>query len=1017
MSSRPVRLNLMIGIAIAVLWTFNAVVSAGIPATKWQTDGVHALHFGARTVAISDSAGGIFLAGFNPFEPDAGLRLQHLANDGTKLWAAGSIKLEGSPFGTPAIASDGAGGIIVAWKDGRRSIEFNESTEELFAQRLDTNGQVLWQARGVPLATGCLPNLVCGSPKDNLQMISDGAGGAILTWMEVRDGFHLSVWAQKIRADGSIAWSSSGVPIAFGMVGVYSDYPKLVSDGSGGAILAWEDSRVGVGFGIYAQRVDARGLLQWPINNGIQVAQAIVSVGTKGFDIVADGIGGAFLTWVDRRTQDPNNQNAEIYAQRLNSGGQPQWTAGGIPICLNPMEQYHPLVVNDGEGGAIIVWEDQSALNGEFPWIAGQRVNGSGTVLWATNGVALSTEYGRDHFLISDGNGGAITVFQRAKTVNGQLQSQIILQRIDGAAQRLWGLSGFTMRSAANFNSSFNPEFISDGIGGAIVYWPDLRNSQNFPEQYAQRVSEVDLISKGTIGIAPVFASSGTVAQVPVTVVLGSNVSIDAITFSISVSPLGSAPAVTSQLLFQKDASIASAPAINSTLSSMTVTWNGPIPALTGVRRLGYIQMSIPNGAIAGHTYSVIITSSPASFTSVPVKLTSGLNQFVQVVAGTYLVGDDFQASGNDLGSFGNGILTTNDILFQLRAIVNRTGYRPPSCSDRYDALDVFPLDTGSRGGDTLLNNLDLLANWTRVNGQDASRPTRTPRNLPCPGISPLSISPDGKVSNLGIDTHYIAQGTVSVGSVLDHRAVVARIPLTLNLDQSLSIDSLSIGVRVVPSGSTFSVVERMTFEPSSGVQAPTIIDSESSGDSMALAWLGPVSFSGIVQLGWLNIKSSVLTPYGESYAIQLTGASATTGSGTANVDLALGANSTLTIVLNPKVTITQDPAQTDPTTQLPITFKADFTESVTGFTASDVVLSGTATGTIMVAVSGFGSSYNVVITGNITGSGTITINIPAGAAFSGSTGLPNIAAINTDNSVYFSTEPIRRVRGQITGE
>ncbi len=63
-----------------------------------------------------------------------------------------------------------------------------------------------------------------------------------------------------------------------------------------------------------------------------------------------------------------------------------------------------------------------------------------------------------------------------------------------------------------------------------------------------------------------------------------------------------------------------------------------------------------------------------------------------------------------------------------------------------------------------------------------------------------------------------------------------------------------------------------------------------------------------------------------------------------------------------------------------PVNFAVSFTEAVTGFLASDVVLGGTAGATTPV-VTGSGTLYNVAVSG-MTGDGTITMDIAADAAF-----------------------------------
>jgi hypothetical protein len=48
----------------------------------------------------------------------------------------------------------------------------------------------------------------------------------------------------------------------------------------------------------------------------------------------------------------------DIYAQRVNSSGAAQWTADGVVLCDAVFDQTYPVVVSDGAGGAIAAWTD-----------------------------------------------------------------------------------------------------------------------------------------------------------------------------------------------------------------------------------------------------------------------------------------------------------------------------------------------------------------------------------------------------------------------------------------------------------------------------------------------------------------------------------------------------------------------------------------------------------------------------------------------------------------------------------
>jgi hypothetical protein len=102
----------------------------------------------------------------------------------------------------------------------------------------------------------------------------------------------------------------------------------------------------------------------------------------------------------------------------------------------------------------------------------------------------------------------------------------------------------------------------------------------------------------------------------------------------------------------------------------------------------------------------------------------------------------------------------------------------------------------------------------------------------------------------------------------------------------------------------------------------------------------------------------------------------------------------------SPAVTVNQAAGQSDPTLNSPINFTAIFSESVTGFENSDVVISGTA-GADAAVVTGSGDTYNIAVSG-MKFTGDVNVSIPANAAFDAA-GNATLHSTSTDNKVIFS--------------
>jgi len=186
------------------------------------------------------------------------------------------------------------------------------------------------------------------------------------------------------------------------------------------------------------------------------------------------------------------------------------------------------------------------------------------------------------------------------------------------------------------------------------------------------------------------------------------------------------------------------------------------------------------------------------------------------------------------------------------------------------------------------------------------------------------------------------------------------------------------------------------------------------------------VSFTGSTAGGTL---AAAVAGSGENYTVSVSGM---TTSGTVVASIPAGAavdadnNPTLaststdnSVQFNsppPTVTINQAVGQADPATGVPISFDVLFSKPVTGFTASDVVFTGsTAGGTLLVAISGAGPGYTVSVTG-MTTNGTVVASIPAGAVTDAGN-QPNAASTSTDNTVTFTAGPPGVTINQAAGQ
>jgi hypothetical protein len=337
----------------------------------------------------SDGAGGAIITWYDYRSGTYDIYAQRVNASGAVQWTTDGVALctvTGNQQ-SPQITSDGAGGAIVTWYDFRSGSRY-----DIYAQRVNASGSVQWTANGVALCTAT-------GWQYNPMIVSDGAGGAIVTWQDYRSGNN-DIYAQRVNASGAIQWTANGVALCTATGNQES--PQITSDGAGGAIVTWSDYR-GASPDIYAQRVNASGAIQWTANG---VALCTATGNQESPQITSDGAGGAIVTWNDGRSLP-----YDIYAQRVNASGSVQWTANGVALCTATGGQYNPMIVSDGAGGAIVTW--QYDRSGTYD-IYAQRVNASGAIQWTANGVALCTATGNqfDPTIATDGSGGAIVTWR-----------------------------------------------------------------------------------------------------------------------------------------------------------------------------------------------------------------------------------------------------------------------------------------------------------------------------------------------------------------------------------------------------------------------------------------------------------------------------------------------------------------------------------------------------------------------------------------------------------------------------
>ncbi len=371
---------------------------------------------------VTDDSGGAIIVWMDwraQDEKGEDLYAQRLSADGRILWKESGVPVCVMPdHQTIAdIVSDSSGGVIIVWTDMRNG------HREIYAQRLDASGNALWQENGVPV-------VATGAYLDEIRAASDGSGGAIIVWVDGR-GSEYDIYAQRIDSQGRTVWQENGIPMSTAPGSQRN--PQMASDGAGGAVIAWYNGDASP-TSISAQRVSSEGRTLWR-GNGVVLATA-----EGAPKLINDGRGETLMTWLEmpKPTAAFPGQWA-LYAQKLNSEGKGQW--GEEPVVLSPGIDHglDAQIASDGFGGTIIVWRLGSTPHKEGT-IYAQKLDSKGNPSWVDTGVVVypvsTFKYQGFPQVVSDGSGGAIIVSVLGRSPVAK--DLIYAQRIDSEGNCLW---------------------------------------------------------------------------------------------------------------------------------------------------------------------------------------------------------------------------------------------------------------------------------------------------------------------------------------------------------------------------------------------------------------------------------------------------------------------------------------------------------------------------------------------------------------------------------------------------
>jgi hypothetical protein len=324
------------------------------------------------------------------------------------------------------IASDGSGGAFITWGDSR----LGAGNADLYVQRVLAAGSVdpAWPLNGQDVCTAPGDQLAPAIVSDGVVPIGGGPG-AIVAWQDLRTGTTYDVYAQHVLAGGiaDLAWPRNGRAVC--TAAGNQENVSLVSDKAGGALVIWRDFRAGTTQAVFAQHVLANGAVDpaWPVNGRLLLTQPNTFDRPTRIPTLADGHGGAIVVWENWN----GVATADLAAQHVRANGtlDPAWPAAGRAVSSAINSQLDPCLVADLAGGAIVCWDDARGASVDI-YAQHVRADGSLDPAWPSGGRAVCAAAGSQSGILAlaDGAGGAILTWNDQR--GGDQNSDVYAQRV-----------------------------------------------------------------------------------------------------------------------------------------------------------------------------------------------------------------------------------------------------------------------------------------------------------------------------------------------------------------------------------------------------------------------------------------------------------------------------------------------------------------------------------------------------------------------------------------------------------
>lgn len=233
--------------------------------------------------------------------------------------------------------------------------------------------------------------------------------------------------------------------------------PKVVATDDGGAYISWFDNRTG-GYDVYMQRINAAGAPQWAAD-GIMIADRSFS-STQDYDLAVDSDGYAVVAFRDDRFG-----GIVVTASRVAPDGTQVWGPNGVQPTLTGSTIGAIRVAGTSDGNSVVGW-----FNGAAARVV--KFDSDGNQLWATDiGSSPVGSFSVSDLIASDEPKASGQVVVLMNTFGTFITPRhLYAQKLNADGSTRWA-APVAIHTGSSLQIGNLPGGTTDGNGGVVTAW------------------------------------------------------------------------------------------------------------------------------------------------------------------------------------------------------------------------------------------------------------------------------------------------------------------------------------------------------------------------------------------------------------------------------------------------------------------------------------------------------------------------------------------------------------------